>query len=71
MATTPTSTPRWQVSAGRRSRAAGVRQEIGQKEGWVNRLQGEEDEEVGDSLDNINLLSLVLNVIYDAVGGRL
>ena len=45
MATTPTSTPRWQVSAGRRSRAAGVRQEIGQKEGWVNRLQGEEEEE--------------------------
>jgi len=73
MTTTPTSTPRWEVSAGSRSRASGLRQAMGQKAGRLNRLQvelGEVEVEVEESLDNINLLSL-LNVIYNANGGQL
>ena len=61
MTTTPTSTPRWEVSAGRRSRPPGLRQVMGQKGGWLSRLPGEEErEEVEVSLLNINLLSLVV-----------
>ena len=47
---------------------------MGQKAGRLNRLQvelGEVEVEVEESLDNINLLSLLLNVIYNANGGQL